>query len=137
MSAPEGTRSEAIEHEYAGSTETINQARTDLVEWLFAHSLDALTADAQLVVSELTSNAVEASPGVPYRVGAWLKPGALAIAVVNQTAAELPDEQDWTPESVLAPQGRGLLIVRALSESVDVDQIGMETTVTAILKIDD
>lgn len=135
MSATEGTRSKTVEHTYAGSTDTINQARTDLVDWLFECDMASVTADAQLVVSELTSNAVEASPGEPYRVSAWLGPDTLCITVTNRSTEQLPDEDDWSPESVLAPQGRGLMIVKALSETVDIERTDTETTVSVHLPI--
>lgn len=135
VNATEGTRSATIEHTYAGTTDTINQARNDLVEWLFENGLPQVTADAQLVVSELTSNAIEASPDQPYRVSARLEADVVCIRVSNRSTAELPSPDDWSPESVLAPQGRGLLIVKALASSVDIDQTDTETTVSAHLSI--
>jgi len=136
VGATEGIRSKAIEHTYDGTTETINQARTDLVEWLLEQGLSGVSADAQLVVSELTSNAVEASPDEPYSVAAWIDAGTLCITVTNRSNAELPPPGDWSPETVLAPQGRGLLIVKALSAAVHIDQTDHETVVSAHLHID-
>lgn len=136
MGATNGTRDKAIEYTYDGSTETINQARTDLVDWLLEQGLTQVSADAQLVVSELTSNAVEASPGIPYKVAAWVDNDTVCITVTNRSSAELPERDDWSPETVLAPQGRGLLIVEALSTSVHIDQTDTDTVVSAHLPID-
>lgn len=132
---PPSTRTDPIEYRYPGSTDTINQARVDLVGWLRANGLDALAADAELVVSELTSNAVEASPGEPYTVAASVESDAVRISVSNPSTAELPADSNWAPESVLAPQGRGLFIVKALSESVDIEQTERETIVSAKLPL--
>ncbi len=135
MAAYKGTRTRSTACSYAGETATINQARLDLATWLQANDLATVTDDAQLILSELISNAIEASPDQSYRVVAQIMPNAVAITVTNRSTAELPAEEDWTPKSVLAPQGRGLLIVNALSESVTIEQSGGATLVSARLRI--
>ena len=135
MSVPEGMQSPSLERSYAGTTETLNQARIDLSVLLGNHGHQALIADAQLVLSELISNAVEASPGEPYEVTARVGQHHVQIEVTNISTAQLPDREDWQPKDVLAPQGRGLSIVRALSESVQVITTGTKLTIVARLPV--
>ncbi len=124
----------AVDRSYAGSTDTLNQARLDLAAWLLLHGLEAVAADAQLVLSELASNAINASPNQPYRVAADIAE-MLVITVSNRSTEELPPAEAWAPESILAPQGRGLMIVNALSDSVHVEQTESGTHVSAYLRI--
>lgn len=80
-----------------------------------------MTELATLVVSELTTNAVEASPDQPYRVRIGIDDEAVVIKVGNRTpAASFPRAEEWGPESLLAPRGRGLAIVDAVASAVDV-----------------
>jgi len=59
----------ALDREYQGRTETLRQARTEVGGWLAAHDLGSDVRErAELVVSELASNAVQAAPGTPYRL---------------------------------------------------------------------
>lgn len=135
MGAFEGTRT-ITDRSYAGETATINQARLDLDSLLQANDLAEVTNDAQLILSELVSNAIEASPGENYRVVALIEPDVIQITVSNPSTAELPAQDKWAPESVLSPQGRGLLIVNALSEMVTVEQSDGATVVSARLRFD-
>ena len=135
MAASEGTRTTTADRSYAGETATLNQARLDLATWLQANDLAVVTEDAQLILSELSSNAIEASPNQKYRVVTHIEGDLIVIAVSNRSRTALPAEEDWSPTSVLAPQGRGLLIVNALSESVTVEQSGGGTLVSARLRI--
>jgi len=132
--ASKGTQRCGIERTYAGNTESVHHAREDLGQWLASMDLAPLTADAQLVLSELSSNAVEASPHLEYSVCVSVEDGRLRIAVSNSSTALLPAERDWKSPDPLASQGRGLSIVDALSESVEVEQTASIVTVSAHLR---
>lgn len=132
--ASKGTQ-RSLQRSYSGTTDTLNQARCDLVELLQMNGLHVVVADAELVLSELASNAVEASPHTNYRVFVELADDTLLVAVTNNSKAALPAEADRIPEDVLAPQGRGLMIVHALSDSVDVIRTESEITVSARLTL--
>ena len=136
MGAFEGTRTTFTDHSYVGETATINQARLDLDSLLRANDLAAVADDARLILSELVSNAIEASPGKNYRVVAMVESDVVQITVSNPSTVALPAPDDWAPESVLAPQGRGLFIVNALSEMVTVEQSDGLTVVSARLRFD-
>lgn len=132
--ASEGTQT-SLARTYPGSTATLNQARSDLVELLRRNDLQPVIADAELVLSELASNAIEASPEKDYRVALEIRTDQLVVAVTNQSQAVLENAGHQGPDHVLAPQGRGLMIVNALAESVDITQTDSEITVLAVLSL--
>lgn len=117
----------ALVHEraYDGTTRTLRTARGEMAQWLAENQVgDELTDRAALVVSELASNAVQASPGVPYDLRVSLLPGGpVVISLASMTTnAGPPPRGQWGPTSVLAATGRGLMIVDELSDSVSVDR---------------
>ncbi|MDW3218979.1 MAG: ATP-binding protein [Acidimicrobiales bacterium] len=122
---------------YEGSTATINGARQGVGEWMAAHGcVEADIEVAQLVVSELVSNAIEASAPEPYHVAASWAGQRLQLAVSSLADAVLiPDPAQWGPESVLAPRGRGLAIVQALVDDVSVTDEDGRATVTVLLSV--
>ena len=112
-----------FERHYAGDTGVVNGVRLDVDGWLRHQSADGDTRSrAALVVSELASNAVQASPGRDFRVALRRTPVGVRITVANRAPdAELPDREDWGPDDVLAPTGRGLAIVDALCFNVVIE----------------
>jgi len=119
---------------YDGDTGSLNVARVALARWLVSVDGAAFVDDAQLVLSELASNAIEAAPGEPYAVDASLQIGMLEITVHNQDSGSLPARNDWSPAAVLADRGRGLLIVERLCDEVIVDDGDTSVSVTARLR---
>jgi anti-sigma regulatory factor (Ser/Thr protein kinase) len=92
-------------------------ARLVLAEW----GLKALADTAELVVSELTTNAVRASAGLPEArhslpaVRMWLSAGRdRALVQVWDADHQLPVPERPDPD---AEHGRGLLLVESLSEA--------------------
>jgi len=134
--ATEGTQI-TFARSYAGSTDTVNHSRADLTHLLAENGLHAIAADAELVVSELASNAIEASPGQAYQVAFHIADHEVVVAVTNRTTAILADNAHEGPDDALAPQGRGLMIVHALSKSVEIHQTDDEITVSARLGLPD
>jgi anti-sigma regulatory factor (Ser/Thr protein kinase) len=128
-----------LEREYAGVTSVLRAARSDLVDCLGARQIDQDLRDrAQLVLSELATNAVEASPGSPFVVRVSIDDGkSLIVEVTSRTdAATPPPREGWGPATALAARGRGLLIVERLSAEVEVDQPAAGTVVvTAKLRL--
>jgi len=123
---------------YDGSSSTLSDARNDAVGWLGEHGLGLeLQERAALVLSELATNAVQASPGTGYSVQLTIdRDRAAIIAVTSHTLYEQPPPREhWGPPSLLAPRGRGLMIVRELAEDVVVDLPDRDTVVvTATLR---
>ncbi len=121
-----------LQREYQGVTGTLRAARNDLVDCLEVHGIDQDLRDrAQLVLSELATNAVEASPGSPFVVRLSIGDGrSLVLEVTSRTDAGTPPPREiWGPATSLAARGRGLLIVGSLSAEVDVDQPAAGTVV--------
>ena len=127
-----------LDREYDGTTGTLRVARTEVTGCLDDRGVgSALRERAELVVSELAANAVQAAPGNPFRLRLSLSTdGAVVVAVVSHTNNGSPPPRDeWGPVALLAPSGRGLMIVDELSEEVVVDTPGPSTVVvTAILR---
>jgi anti-sigma regulatory factor (Ser/Thr protein kinase) len=127
-----------LNREYDGTTHTLRTARTDVVGCLNERGVDQdLQERAELVLSELASNAVQAAPGNPFSLRLALAgDGTLVLAVSSQTHnGGPPPRREWGPDNVLAPTGRGLMIVDQLAERVDVERPDVDrVVVTAILR---
>ena len=110
--------------------------RSALRSWLQALGVVTDTVDRALVVlSELATNAIEASPDGSSIVVRWHAEGrALQITVEDRgpgfayAAAEPVDET--------AERGRGLVIVDGLAESISVAHADGRTTVSARVNLD-
>lgn len=111
---------------YPGDHLSLADIRADVARWFSERGFSADTADrAVLLVSELCSNAVEAGPDHPIDVhltAADSNRAGAVITVSNTTLGNVPPPTDrWIPADPLAPRGRGLAIVDALSDQVQVD----------------
>jgi anti-sigma regulatory factor (Ser/Thr protein kinase) len=86
-------------------------ARLVITEW----GLAGLADTAELLVSELVTNAVRASDGLPSPVvGLWLvSDGASVVLHIWDASDQMPARRDAGPDS---PAGRGLLLVEALAK---------------------
>jgi anti-sigma regulatory factor (Ser/Thr protein kinase) len=86
---------------------------------------------AELVLSELASNAVQASPGNPYQLRLSLDADdSLVMALTSRTRnGGPPPRESWGPSAVLAARGRGLMIVDELSDDVNIERPAEDTVV--------
>jgi anti-sigma regulatory factor (Ser/Thr protein kinase) len=133
-----------LHRHYKGDLATLRAARRDVVDWLAEQGADEATKErAALIVSELTSNAIQSSPGLAYKLQvARVADDVAEISVRNQPAGGLPPAREyWRPVGEmslkeLSLRGRGLAIVDSLSEEVTIDQQGDEVIVTARVRID-
>jgi anti-sigma regulatory factor (Ser/Thr protein kinase) len=123
--------------EYRGTTDTLRQARSEVGGWLAARHLGSdLRERAELIVSELASNAVQAAPGTPYRVRVAVDSDeSVTIALTSEGSDGGPPPRAlWGPSSVFAETGRGLLVVDQLSDNVRVQRpTAGQVVVTATL----
>lgn len=117
---------DAFVSRFDAQVHAVSSSRRAFVQWMRGADVeDREAADLEVVFSELAANAVAASPDPSddVCVRAQLADGVLVLEVSNRTEPE-----DSAPVSVpdlgdtLRQQGRGLLIARAL-----VDSVGMET----------
>ena len=80
-----------------------------------------IAADVELVIAELLSNAVEQEPVEPIRLEVAIADDAIYLSVSNRTggsAVGLPATGEDLPDPTgeLAEDGRGLYIIRALTD---------------------
>lgn len=126
-----------LDREYDGSTSTLRVARNDVVECLRDHVADEDVQErAQLVISELATNAIQASPGVAYGLRVSVADdGAVVMCVTSATERTAPPPRhQWGPVHPVAVRGRGLLIVDKLTDQVEVEQASGTIVVTATLR---
>jgi anti-sigma regulatory factor (Ser/Thr protein kinase) len=96
-----------------------------------------LLSHIALVVSELATNAIEASPGEPYQLTIDNVDGLLTVEVRNHTTrADIPDRSCWKPRDPLALRGRGLGIVADLAHNVQIDTEDGHVRVKATIRLD-
>ena len=128
-----------LDRQYDGTTGTLRAARNDVVGFLKAHVPDEdLHERAELVVSELATNAIQASPGVAYALRVeFTDDGSVVLAVTSYAQNDAPPPREaWGPASARAPRGRGLLIVDGLTDGVAVERPSDDTiVVTATFRI--
>lgn len=128
-----------FDRRYEGSTAVVNGVRLDIDTWLIAQRADDDTRTrAALVVSELVSNAVQASPGRPFHLSARrARHESITLTVTNRAdGARIPPRAEWGPDDVLAPAGRGLAIIDTLCDEVAITtaadgEITVEATLAA------
>jgi len=127
---------------YAGTNGLLADIRADVARWFTGRGFSADATDrAILLTSELCSNAIEAGPGHPLDLRITPVAGArrrAVIAVTNTTTLGNvpPPSERWAPSDPLAPRGRGLAIVDALSDQVLVDT-SVPGRVTVVAHISD
>jgi PAS domain S-box-containing protein len=105
----------------------LTDVRRRLAEWLRSQSVpDSLAADIVLVVNEACSNSVEHG----YR---GREPGTMRIEAAiddRHVTVQVADSGSWkTPPADPGMRGRGLLLMRALSDRVELDGTAEGTTV--------
>jgi anti-sigma regulatory factor (Ser/Thr protein kinase) len=127
-----------LDREYEGMTDTLRVARLEVGGRLAERRLSVdLRERAELVVSELASNAVQASPGAPYRIRVAIESDDAVVIALTSEASQggPPPRAEWGPTNVLSATGRGLLIVDELSDDVNVQRpAGGKIIVTATLR---
>jgi serine phosphatase RsbU (regulator of sigma subunit)/anti-sigma regulatory factor (Ser/Thr protein kinase) len=124
-------------HQFSPSTAAVPVARHLLSEWLERVPVDAAATDGLLLVaSELCSNAVKHASGSPRGIvlRAAVEENSVVLEVTDDGggAAALPAPvPDELPDPD-AERGRGLFLVRTLSDSVEVVTADDRTTVRTV-----
>jgi PAS domain S-box-containing protein len=119
--------------ESTATAEQLADVRRQLAAWLQAADVPAAqAADIVLVVSEACTNCVEHA----YRghsVGSMLTEVA---AVGYQVQARITDSGSWKlPAVIPGNSGRGLVLMRALSESMEIDSTPTGTVIEIIFQV--
>ena len=124
----------AFEYRFSPSLATVPLARHLLDDWLEHLSLDAgERADLLLVASELCSNAVRHASGKPgvLAIRAWADGDALVVEVEDDGAGMELSHRMEDPD-LDAEQGRGIYVVRALTDDLTVRRVAERTVVRAV-----
>jgi serine phosphatase RsbU (regulator of sigma subunit)/anti-sigma regulatory factor (Ser/Thr protein kinase) len=123
----------AFEYRFSPSLATVPLARHLLADWLEHMAIeDAERADLLLVASELCSNAVRHASGTPgaLTMRAWADADALVVEVEDDGAGMELSHRLEDPD-LDAEQGRGLYVVRALTDDLTVHRVDERTVVRA------
>lgn len=122
---------------------SIGAARQAFVSWLGQVSADHdLLQDMSVVVSELASNALDGGdPGEPEaevraEVRADVDGDVINLVVSNRIPDDLTDIRHWDLDDPLRGGGRGLMIVRAYTDSLSVDSAGGTVSVRCTRRLD-
>ena len=99
----------------------LRRLRHELAAWMAQLGADeTVTSELVLAVTEVTTNAIEASPAGEAQVQAETAAGAVRVVVLN----EGPDFRGWTAPragGVLSERGRGLALAAELTDSLEFD----------------
>jgi anti-sigma regulatory factor (Ser/Thr protein kinase) len=137
LAADGGYRLGPFEHRFSPSLAAVSLARHLLSDWMERQPIDpGAIDDLLLCASELCSNAVKAATGAPGSL--ILRSMAVGDAIIVETeddgpgfTSSVPGDEDTVPQPDLE-QGRGLYLVRALSDELVVDHRDGRTIVRAI-----
>lgn len=117
----------------------LSDVRLEFGDWLRSLAVDAeLVSDLLVVVSELCANAVrESAPGADEpTLAAWTEDGDLLVEVANEVdVAPHEIRPDWDLDDPLRTGGRGLLVVSALVDDVDVEVDGRRLSVRCSVSV--
>ena len=110
------------------SVADLSAVRAEFVAWLEGAGVVAdRIDDLSVVLSELGANAVRETPAGAEDacVTAAIEGGLLVIEVSNEVgpSSSAPSEHEWDLSDPLRTGGRGLLLVSAFVDDVDVDVV--------------
>lgn len=123
---PDAIMSPRQQQRYGSAPESARAARRFVTEFFRQAGADPHTiAELELIVSELVTNAVEHGSGADVSVVVDASdPRSWGLNVVSHTSGdEVPElsAHSWQIASISQRSGRGLGIVRELSDDVDAD----------------
>jgi len=115
----------AFERHLDASADSIVDARRAFEDWLRAALAEEDDVhDLTVVLSELASNAVAgAVEGSKPLVHASIEGSEVCLEVRNQVRGGAADVGRWDLDDPLRGGGRGLLIVRAYTDSMEIDSV--------------
>jgi len=133
---------EVSERTFGGQTSSIGAARL-FVRQAAAQVVDLagpesnLRGDLELAVSELVTNALEHGLEEPVTVIVVAEAGAVTVSVRSvRTPSGIADPSTWAGPLPTVRTGRGLAIVRSISDEVSVDADDETVTVHCTFNLD-
>jgi len=124
-----------FEHRFLANNAAVVLARHLLGDWLEHQPVDAdATGDILLLANELCTNAVSAAPEGSVVLRAAVQDDAVLVEVEDEGGAppSFPSDYDAGPPDALAESGRGLFLVKALSDEVAVEVHDGRTVVRCV-----
>ncbi len=113
---------DVAERQFTADTASIGAARRFVRGAVPGEVDDDLVGDVELAVSELVTNAVEYGLAELVTVRVAADEAALVVSVSSaRTAAEIADPSMWAGPLPAKRTGRGLAIVRAITDEVSVE----------------
>ena len=120
---------DSVVHRWEAQELRLSEARILVSRWLDAHRLPDMEPTLHLAITELLSNAREASrPANPITLRMDVVDNAVDVEVENigvefNPSFDMPD--------AIALRGRGMSLVSAIADSVEVEHVRGRTRVTA------
>jgi anti-sigma regulatory factor (Ser/Thr protein kinase) len=136
--AGRGGSGPALRLRFRASVDSVPHARHRLSDWLSELDMPQSTIDDMaLAITELVTNAVEASPtaSAPVLVHATYSDHDLCIEVIDEGVGFHLEDTNSTRPGPRSIRGRGLPIVRALVDGVEVDRSDGRTRVVATCRL--
>ena len=135
----ESVSTRATERTFSDETSSIGDARR-FVRDAIAGSMNGrgedLPGDLELAVSELVTNAVEYGLDEPVTVTVTVMPDAIVVSVRSaRTSSAIADPSTWAGPLPAMRTGRGLAIVRSVSDDVTVDADDSSVTVHCTFRL--
>jgi anti-sigma regulatory factor (Ser/Thr protein kinase) len=120
----------------AGSMSNVSTARSFVRRHLADGVPEEAAADLQLATSELVTNAYEHGASAPVTVTVEMGEGCASVVVTSQQRPErrVADVGEWSIAEPERLAGRGLGIVRAIADDLEVSADGNALTITVYRK---
>jgi len=115
-------RRDALRRRLDGDLGALGTLRSDARDYLTHHQVPpGVVADVVLAIQEATKNAVRASSGETVTVTLWIDRGAVWVRVRDHGKGLMRRGSPRCP-SVWRTHGRGLCLMHALMDGVDVER---------------
>lgn len=136
----EFVRTQLSERTFTAATSSIGEARRfvcDATTGVIGARRPHLRSDLELAVSELVTNSVEYGLDAPITVSVTVMPAMVLLSVRSaRSSSAISDPSTWAGPLPAMRTGRGLAIVRAISDDVTVDADGSTVTVHCTFRSD-
>lgn len=119
--------------------DAIPEARHAFQDWLRGLGAGAEdVADMAVVLSELASNALAGAEGTDTGIDirARIDGDELQLEVANQVGGAVDHVLRWDLDDPLRGGGRGLMIVRAYTDTLEIDSAGSTVTVRCTRRLE-
>lgn len=140
MDQPSATRTDRRRFTWrlVANLDAVPVARRAFEAWLRESDVaDDDVHDLTVVLSELATNAANgAADGTDARIEAWVEREVMHLDVANRVDEAAAHVRRWDLDDQLRGGGRGLLIVRAYTDSMEIDAADGEVWVRCTRRLE-